>query len=155
MRYIAALMVIGLGSTGCVRVDYLEYRGSQKWPTGSAFVRTIKGVEVYEGLPQRPYQVIGLLDVFQSDPFAGAAARNKIMKIVEDRNVQAIIWLSDRLVSSGSLIMDDDVREAASVDTGRSTQPEIVITRVQQYASRTVRKPLRSTLLLIRWASGG
>lgn len=151
MYRIGVFLAASILAIGCVRVDYLDYRGSQEWPTGSAFVRLIADIEVYEGLPQRPYEVIGIIDVFDDDPFDNDYARKKILQFVESEGADALIWLSDRIVASGALNMGDQIREPATVDTGRSTQPEVMVTRVNQYTAMTTTKLLRSSLLLIKW----
>ena len=157
MYYVGICFAIVFSVTGCVRVEYLEYQGVQEWPTGSAFVGSVEDVEVevYEGLPQRPYEVIGLVDVYDDDPFTDSKARKEIMEFVDAEEADALIWLSDRVVASGSLIMGRTTKGPASVDTGRSSQPEMTVTNVNQYVATSRRKVLRSTLLLIRWKQAG
>lgn len=157
MRHLGLLfaVVLTLPVIGCVRVEYLEYCGPQEWPTGSAFIKSVDGVTVYEGLPQRPYKVIGLVDVYADDPFEDSKAREKVLELFKKEEADALLWLSDRVIASGSLSMESKAAEAAAVDTGRSTQPEKMITRVSQYVATSTRKILRSTLLLIVWTNNG
>lgn len=137
---------------GCVRVEYLDYRGVQAWPTGSAFVQNVDGVDVYEGLPERPYHVIGLIDVYDDKPFFHSdATKKKVLDMAKERQADAIVWLSDRTVSSGSLKMQPEEREPALLDTGRSSQPEMLITNVSQYQAIQYKKSLRTSLLLVKW----
>ena len=117
---------------GCVRVEYLDYQGKQAWPTGSAFVSSVDNLKVYEGLPQVPDEVVGLIDVHDEKPFDDLSARSKIMRLVRTKDADALIWLSDRLVASGSLLMGELNRSPVTVDAGRSSDSI-------------------STLLLIRW----
>ena len=147
---------------GCgPRVEFMQYRGVQNWPTGSAFVRTVKGMEVYEGLPDRPYEVVGLIDVYDNKPFFfNDSATKQVLDYAQKSNANALVWLSKRVVMSGSLQMADANREAAAVDTGHSTQP--LITHVEggaqasgsnsvQYREDVWVEPQRSTVLAIRW----
>lgn len=140
--------------SGCVRVEYLKYRGPQNWPTGGAFIQLVEGIEVYEGLPTRPYEVIGLIDIYDGDPFENSQARDEVMELVDTKDADALLWLSARRVASGGLEMPDYAQAAAQVDAGRSTQPEVVITQVSQYVARQTRRALRSSLLLIKWKAG-
>ncbi|MEK7756671.1 MAG: hypothetical protein AAB385_05615 [Planctomycetota bacterium] len=142
---------------GCTRVEYLDYRGVQSWPTGSAFVQDVDNVDVYEGLPDREYEVIGLIDVYDDKPFFhDDGTRKKVIKMAKEHKADAIVWLSDRTVSSGSLKMGQESKGAASLDTGRSSQPEMLVTNVSQYAqgaavATSYKKSLRSSLLLVKW----
>jgi len=154
MRYFGLALTLAVLVPGCVRVEYCAYRGRQDWPTGSAFVGRVEGIEVFEGLPQRPYEVIGLVDVYADEPFVDHHATKKVLEYVKNKDADALIWLSDRVVSSGSLRMESETKDPASIDTGRSSQPEMVITNVNQYVQTSRTERLRSTLLLIRWKGG-
>lgn len=147
------ILVLGLSLVGCTRVEYLEYRGVQAWPKGSAFVQDVDGVDIFEGLPNRDYDVIGLVDVYDDKPFFhDGTTKDKVLKIAKEHKADAIVWLSDRTVSSGSLKMGTEHnRDATLLDTGRSSQPEMVITNVSQYTATSYKKSLRSSLLLVRW----
>jgi hypothetical protein len=46
--------------------------------------------------------------------------------------------------------MGADSKDPASLDTGRSSQPEIVVTNVSQYTHTQYKKSLRSSLLLVK-----
>jgi len=62
----AAALVLG---TGCTPVAYLQYHGAQGWPTGAGFALYVDKVPVYVGLPNKPYDVVGLIDVYDDKPF--------------------------------------------------------------------------------------
>ncbi len=137
---------------GCTRIEYLDYKGSQDWPTGAAFVKTLDGMEVYEGLPPCAYEVVGLIDVYDEKPFyLDNTAKNKVIELAKDHKADAILWLSDRTVSTGYMKMKQQKTEPTSVDTGRSSQPEIIISNVSQSTITSYKKSLRHSLLLIRW----
>ncbi len=125
----------------CVRVEYREYRGPQDWPTGSSFVGRVEGVEVYEGLPHRPYEVIGLVDVYSSDPFESGVAAQRVLDLVDMKDAHALIWLSDRIVASGSLHMGHALKGPASIESGHAGRA----------VGTSESEPARSTLLLIQW----
>ena len=141
MRRLGIVLTVTLFLPSCVRVEYREYRGVQTWPTGSAFVGRIKGVEVYEGLPQRPYEVIGLVDVYSEDPFESGPATDKVLDLIDVKDAHALIWLSDRMVTSGSLRMGRSGAKAALIESGRSGRSGQTAQSEQP----------RSTLLLIQW----
>jgi hypothetical protein len=67
------------------------------------------------------------------------------------RGAHGILRLTDRTVTSGSLKTATVSADASSVDTGRSSQPEMSVANVSQYAARSHKKALRSSLLSIRW----
>ncbi len=137
---------------GCTRVEYLEYRGVQSWPIGSAFVQNIDGVDVYEGLPNQNYEVIGLVDVYDTKPFYhDDSVRGKVIKIAKEHGAQALLWLSDRTVNSGHFKMGENKVDPASLDTGRSSQPEMIVTNVSQNTATSYKKAMRSSLLLVKW----
>ena len=137
---------------GCTRIEYLEYRGDQEWPTGSAFVQVIDGVEVYEGLPPCSYKVVGLVDVYDEKPFyLDNTVRSKVVKLAEEHKADAIIWLSDRTICTGFLERNKRKTDPTSVDTGRSSQPEVVISDISRSTVTSYKKSLRSSLLLVQW----
>jgi hypothetical protein len=142
MRRFGLVLAITLFLPSCVRVEYREYRGPQDWPTGASFVGRVEGVEVYEGLPQRPYQVVGLVDVYSDEPFESGSAKKEVLDLVDTKDAHALIWLNDFVVASGSLHMENAIKGPVSIESGR--------------AGRTVGASEpggRSTLLLIQWKS--
>jgi len=157
----ACLCVLAVVATGCgPRVEFMQYRGVQDWPVGGAFVRVVKGMDVYEGLPDRAYEVVGLIDIYDQKPFfENAIATHDVLDHAKKNNADALVWLSKRAILSGSLRVAATVREPAELDTGHSTQP--LVTRVRgaahangdsvQYAEDVWVEPQRSTLLVIRW----
>ena len=156
--WLTGLLVL---AAGCgPRVEFMQYRGAQNWPTGGAFIRAVKGMDVYEGLPDKPYEVVGLIDVYDNKPFFdNASATHDGLEFAKKNNASALVWLSKRSILSGSLRLPENVREPAELDTGHSTQP--LVTRVRgaaqgnagsvQYAEDVWVEPQRSTLLAIRW----
>ena len=151
MQRLGLVLAVTIFLPSCVRVEYREYRGLQDWPTGSAFVGRVEGVEVYEGLPHRSYEVVGLVDVYSEDPFGNSQATKKVLELVDAKDAHAVIWLSNRIVASGSLHMGSALKQPAEIDSGRSSQPEVLITKIGQYTYTSTKRALRSTLLLIQW----
>jgi hypothetical protein len=152
-RFIALTALLPFAVFGaCVRIDYVPYRGAQEWPTGSAFVHDVDGVEVYEGLPTRNYQVVGLIDIYDDAPFFHSDdVKKRVLKLMRERGSDALVWLSERSIMSGSLRMQQTQREPSFLDAGRSTQPEVVITTGNQNSTVSARKVLRGTVLVISW----
>lgn len=157
MRVALVSLALVLGCCGCTRVEYLEYRGIQQWPIGSAFVQDVDGVDVFEGLPDKAYTVIGMIDVYDDKPFfLSDDTKKKVLKLAQEHEADALVWLSDRAVTSGSLRMADQSRDPATLDTGRSSQPEVLVTNVNAYnnnaySATQYKKALRSSLLLVKW----
>jgi hypothetical protein len=149
-QIISALILVLL--VGCTRIEYLEYRGPQAWPTGSAFVQEIEDIEIYEGLPSCNYDVVGLIDVYNEKPFyQDDTICKKVLKLVKEHGGDAILLLSDRTISSGYLKMGQVHKEAASIDTGRSNQPEMIVTNMTNDVATSYKKSLRSSLFVIKW----
>ena len=152
----ALLLAAGCGP----RVEFMQYRGAQDWPTGGAFVRVVSGMDVYEGLPDKPYEVVGLIDIYDNKPFfQNAFATHDVLEHAKKNNANALVWLSKRAIMSGSLRMAEAAHEPAEIDAGHSTQP--LVTRVRgsatasgdsvRYAEDVWVEPQRTTLLAIRW----
>src|SRR5439155_11251123 len=70
-------ILVALLLWGCATADFHQYTGAQQnWPTASgAFVSTKYDVPVYFGLPNRPYIVLGSLDVTTGPPGGNLATR--------------------------------------------------------------------------------
>ena len=146
------LCLLGLVAAGCVRIEHLPYSGTQEWPTGSAFIRLVEDMKVFEGLPDRPYEVLGLIDIYSSKPFyRDRDVCRRILEIARDYEADALLSLSDRTVSSGFFKVGSQEADASLVDSGRSSQPEMIVTRVSQYTATSAKKSLRSTVLMIQW----
>lgn len=48
--------------TGCEVMSFSRYTGEARaWPTGSAFTEAVHAVPVYRGWPEKPYDVVGLI----------------------------------------------------------------------------------------------
>jgi hypothetical protein len=98
--------------TGCATADFHQYTGAQQnWPTASGtFVSTKYDVPAYYGPPNRPYIVLGSLDVTTGPPGGNLATRaedgiefaaGKAKKMGGD----AIIVLKYGKVQAGSVSM--------------------------------------------------
>lgn len=51
--------------TGCATATFSPYIGQQQnWPTAQGtFARHVRGIDIFEGLPARPYEVVGRLSI--------------------------------------------------------------------------------------------
>ena len=75
-RFIA-ISVAAIVLIGCATADFHQYTGTQQnWPTASGtFVSTKYDVPAYYGPPNRPYIVLGSLDVTTGPPGGNLATR--------------------------------------------------------------------------------
>jgi len=138
--------------TGCTPVAYLQYQGAQGWPTGSGFVLYVDEVPVYEGLPSKTYEVVGLIDVYDSKPFfLDDSTKAKVLKLLKKNKGDALVWLNDRTVTSGSCSVGAQKAQPVHINSGGSSQPELVAIRGDEHRSESYVQRLRSTLLVIKW----
>ena len=80
--------------TGCTTAKFLSYTGEQtEWPTSpGAMTETVDGVTVYHGLPSKPYNVLGQLDLTQNHKLAPGAIQ-KAATVAKEHGADAIIVL--------------------------------------------------------------
>ena len=108
------LCLLALVAAGCTNIEHLPYSGMQEWPTGSAFIRLVDDMKVYEGLPDRPYEVLGLIDIYSNKPFyRDRDVRRRVLEIARDYEADALLSLSDRTVSSGFFKFGSQEADAA------------------------------------------
>ncbi len=98
-----AFVVMSLAAfTGCSQLEWREYRGPQDWATGGAFVSDLDGMPLYEGLPDRPYAVVGMIEAYDDgDWFRSAANVDKIKDLAQTHDGDALLWISGRAVTLG------------------------------------------------------
>ena len=54
--------------TGCGSMKFTKYGGDQQaWPTGSAFADQVFDVPIYRGWPEKPYEIVGLVQFTNAD----------------------------------------------------------------------------------------
>lgn len=65
MKHVFPIIVLCLLAAGCARTKFSAYVGQQpQWPTTpGAFVQVKRDVKVYRGYPERPYEVIGSVEL--------------------------------------------------------------------------------------------
>jgi hypothetical protein len=75
-----ALLAISLN--GCANVEYTAYSGAQqKWPVASgSFVQRKFDLPVYFGPPDRPYQVLGYMEVESAPLSVWESGKNESIK---------------------------------------------------------------------------
>jgi hypothetical protein len=57
---LSSLMLLGL--LGCGSMNFTKYAGDQTaWPAGSSFSDKVYAVPVFRGWPERPYEVLGVV----------------------------------------------------------------------------------------------
>lgn len=81
---------------GCATADFKPYSGQQQnWPTAQgAFVDLKHKVPIYYGFPDKPYEVLGILDT-RTAPIRGSDAVPHAARQVEALGGDAIIVLSN------------------------------------------------------------
>ena len=55
-------LILAVLLTGCEAMNFSKYEGTaQIWPTGNAFTSGVFDVPVYGGWPEKPYDVLGIV----------------------------------------------------------------------------------------------
>ena len=86
---------------GCGTVSYSPYVGQQQdWPTSpGAFVKDMKGIPLYRGLPNRPYTVLGHVEITAEPAFIEQQAYWKAKNVGAD----AILFVDAQTFYAGSV----------------------------------------------------
>lgn len=97
---IALLAVAG----GCGDVTWRGYHGEQNWATGSGFRSETKdGLLIYEGLPDHPYEVLGIVEAQGPANFLTRPAhREKMHKLIREHSGDGMIIVGRELIRTGS-----------------------------------------------------
>jgi hypothetical protein len=98
MRRFSFIALVALLLCGCANVEYTAYSGRQQnWPVASgSFVQRKFDLPVYFGAPDRPYQVLGYMEV-ESGPLS-------LMLLVPARSTQLIGILTPPQVAASTAI---------------------------------------------------
>lgn len=143
-----AVIAIGIAGilAGCSQIGWRDYRGPQAWATGGAFVSDLDGLPLYEGLPERPYEVIGMIEAYDDgDWFRSSANLSRVKKLAQDHDGDALIWLSGRAVSFGVFEQDGEHLGGDRLSAGSDRTAEYL------ELDLTSKGGFRDCLLLIRW----
>jgi hypothetical protein len=100
-----ALAAIALGSCADDDHEFTTYSGAQqKWPYApGAFVSTVAGMQVFEeGLPNRPYAVIGKLLVERR---RGPIIQEGVVKEARRYGADGLLIVSSKTFNNGALNM--------------------------------------------------
>lgn len=99
-----ALFALAIWSTGCGHVTWRDYHGPQDWATGAGLSSHAKdGLIIYEGLPDRPYQVLGIVEAQgPANIFTQPAHRERMHKLIQEHGGDAMIIVGRELVRTGS-----------------------------------------------------
>lgn len=94
IRSIAAVAAVFL--TACTSTKFLPYQGAQQdWPTApGAFAETFDGVSVYRGLPPKPYDVVGQLEL-ERRTWMAPSVRKKAAAVAREHGADAVIVLDE------------------------------------------------------------
>ncbi len=98
------LVVIMLCVTGCGRVTWRDYQGRQDWAIGSGFCSQTKdGLLIFEGLPGRPYEVLGIVEAEgPANAFTQPAHRKQMRQLIRDHDGNAMIIVGREVIRTGS-----------------------------------------------------
>lgn len=89
------LLICVLACVGCAAVEYTPYEGSSKWRTASgAFVNRKHGMPIYDGLPPRPYRVIGFINTSAGTSLFSESADASAVRVARGKNADALVLLS-------------------------------------------------------------
>jgi hypothetical protein len=89
---------------GCGRVTWRDYHGPQDWATGSGFSsKTEDGLSIFEGLPDRPYEVLGIVEAQgPANGFTRPAHQKQMRQLVRDHGGDAMILIGREIIRTGS-----------------------------------------------------
>lgn len=91
--FVASLTALFL-FTGCESMQYSQYQGQQRaWPTGSALTTGVYDVPVYRGWPEKPYDVIALIQFDQANVDWNQGDAKQAAKMAAGAGGDAIILL--------------------------------------------------------------
>lgn len=93
MRFPLPLLLASL-VVGCTSTNFLMYQGTQQeWPTSpGALAEEREGVPIYHGLPPKPYDVLGELDLRRTHVLAPSTL-GKAASEAKKRGADAVIVL--------------------------------------------------------------
>jgi len=105
LAYLPILFLAWVASiSGCGNVTWRSYHGSQDWATGSGFSSKAKdGLLIYEGLPDRHYEVLGIAEAqgpanFITQPMH----RKKMHEMIRKNGGNAMIIIGREIIRTGS-----------------------------------------------------
>lgn len=98
------LLVLLVPIAGCGSVTWRDYHGVQDWATGSGFSSETKdGLNIYEGLPERPYEVLGIVEAQgPASFFTQPAHRKRMHELIREHGGDAMIVIGREIIKTGS-----------------------------------------------------
>jgi hypothetical protein len=104
VRLRSTVIALVFGTAGCGHVTWRDYHGPQDWATGAGLSsRTKDGLIIYEGLPDHPYEVLGIVEAQgPANIFTQPAHRETMHKMIREHGGDAMILVGRELVRTGS-----------------------------------------------------
>jgi len=104
LRLSYSLFALAIWGTGCGHVTWRDYHGPQDWATGAGLASETKdGLIIYEGLPDRPYELLGIVEAQgPANIFTRPAHRETMHKMIREHGGDAMIIVGRELVRTGS-----------------------------------------------------
>lgn len=98
------LFILISSVSGCGSVTWRAYHGEQDWATGSGFASETKdGLQIYEGLPDRPYNVLGLVEAQGPANFITRPMhQDRMRKLIREHGGDGMIIIGRELIRTGS-----------------------------------------------------
>lgn len=88
-------LVLALVCAGCAAVEFTPYEGTSQWRTASgSFVNRKHGMPIYDGLPPRPYRVIGFISTSVGDGFLRESTDAAAVRVARERQADALVLLT-------------------------------------------------------------
>ena len=124
--------------TGCATSKYQPYLGQQQdWPVQKgAFATEKQGVKIYSTFPERPYDVLGMLDISGDVGALDQQIIWKVKKVAAD----AAVVLSDKTVHTGSVLTPTTATTTGAARTTAYVNP-YTINATTDYSATTVVQP--------------
>lgn len=128
-----------LGLISCATTDFVPYSGSQQdWEYASgSFGTEFNGVRFYVGLPDRPYEIVGYVDVPVLDGLncppesAESCWKRVVARNVRKRRCDAVIIVGERVTSEthSAQVLPSFFGPMVIVDTQRQKTRRAVLIR--------------------------
>jgi len=98
MKAFSLLCLLALSA--CGTLDVTPYTGRQQdWPTApGAFAKTVNGIPIYRGLPDRPYEVIGHIT-------ARDVSHGRLAGRARELHADAVLIMDEHVIGAGSLYL--------------------------------------------------
>lgn len=96
MRPTCILALAALLLTACTSSKFRPYQGAQQeWPTSpGGFAETIEGIPVYDGLPPKPYDIVGQVQL-ERRTWLAPSTRRKAALVAKEQGADGVVVLDE------------------------------------------------------------